>query len=72
MVRETGKPIAEVARELGLNVGTLRYWVNRDRRERQGEGALTEAERDELNRLRKEMPSWRWSVMCSSVRPPSG
>ncbi|MGW4772631.1 transposase [Nocardia sp. NPDC004278] len=71
IVRETGKPIAQVARELGLNEGTLGRWVNLDRRAREGEGPLSENERDELNRLRKEMPSWRWSVMCSSARLPS-
>jgi transposase len=54
IVRETGKPIAQVARELGLNEGTLVRWVNLDRRAREGEGALNENERDELNRLRKE------------------
>lgn len=54
IVRETGKPIAQVARELGLNEGTLGNWVNGDRRKRQGDGALTESERDELNRLRRE------------------
>ena len=54
IVRETGKPIAQVARELGLNEGTLGRWVILDRRAREGEGALNENERDELNRLRKE------------------
>ena len=54
IVRETGKPIAQVARELGLNEGTLGNWVNQDRRKRQGDGALTESEREELARLRKE------------------
>jgi transposase len=32
IVRETGKPIAQGARELGLNEGTLGRWVNLDRR----------------------------------------
>ena len=27
IVRETGKPIAQVARELGINEGTLGNWV---------------------------------------------
>src|ERR1700754_3260266 len=53
IVRETGKPIARVARELGVNEGTLGRWVNLDRRAREGEGSLSESERDELNRLRK-------------------
>ena len=55
LVRETGKPIAQVARELGINEGTLGNWVNEDRRRRgDGTGALSEDERAELARLRKE------------------
>jgi transposase len=53
LVRETGKPIAQVARDLGVNEGTLRNWVNADRR-RDGDGRLSEDERAELVRLRKE------------------
>src|SRR6476646_5277136 len=53
LVRETGKPIAQVARELGVNEGTLGNWCAQDRR-RHADGALTESERDELQRLRKE------------------
>ena len=34
LVRETGKPIAQVARDLGINPGTLGNWVDADRRER--------------------------------------
>ena len=54
IVRETGKPIAQVARELGINEGTLANWVARDRRARDGEGRLSEDERAELARLRRE------------------
>jgi transposase len=55
LVRETGRPIAEVARDLGINEGTLGNWVNADRRRRSdGNGALSEDERAELARLRKE------------------
>ena len=55
LVRETGKPIAQVARDLGVNEGTLRNRVNADRRrgvtvDRQ----LTEEERAELIRPPKE------------------
>ena len=32
LVQETGKPIAQVARDLGINQGTLGNWVNADRR----------------------------------------
>ena len=56
IVRETGKPIARVARELGLNEGTLGNWVATDRRAReQGNGALSQDERAELVRLRREV-----------------
>ena len=55
LVRETGKPIAQVARELGVHDGTLGNWVNADRRRRErGGGTLSEDERTELVRLRKD------------------
>ena len=56
MVRETGKPIAEVARDLGINDGTLGNWVNSDRRRRGEQRAdqVSESERAELVRLRRE------------------
>jgi transposase len=54
IVRETGRPIAQVARELGVNAGTLANWVAQDRRARDGEGRLSEDERAELARLRRE------------------
>ena len=42
LVRETGKPIAQVARDLGINEGTLGKWVNADRRRRgDGNGELS-------------------------------
>ncbi|MET0165465.1 MAG: transposase, partial [Vicinamibacterales bacterium] len=46
---------AEVARELGINAGTLGNWVTQDRQARQdGEAPLSESERKELHRLRRE------------------
>jgi transposase len=55
LVLETGKPIAQVARELGVNEGTLGNWCAKERRERDGDDAsLSESERAELDRLRKE------------------
>lgn len=37
LVLDTSRPIAEVARELGLNDGTLGNWVNIYRRDHAGE-----------------------------------
>ena len=55
LVFETGKPIAQVARDLGVNEGTLGNWVVKARRDRDGGNApLTEDERAELARLRRE------------------
>jgi transposase len=55
LVFETGKPIAQVARELGVNEGTLGNWVVKARRDRDGgNAALSEDERAELARLRRE------------------
>jgi len=55
LVRETGRPIAQVARDLGINEGTLANWVNADKRRRgEADGVLGEDERAELARLRKE------------------
>src|SRR3954449_10513391 len=55
LVFETGKPIAQVARDLGVNEGTPGNWVAVARRQRDGDGAaLSEDERAELARLRRE------------------
>ena len=56
IVRETGKPIARVARELGVNEGTLGNWVTEDRKRREAGGAALDTdERAELARLRREV-----------------
>ena len=55
LVFQTGRPIAQVARELGVNENTLRGWCARARRAGvDGNGELSESERAELARLRKE------------------
>src|SRR6476660_8988816 len=54
LVRETGKPVAQVARALGINAGTLGNWVNADARRRSGDCVLREDERAEWARLRRE------------------
>ncbi len=62
LVVGSGRSIAEVARSLGMNEGTLGNWVKaaRDARARAGDPAgLSESERDELRRLRKEVVELR-------------
>ncbi|WP_157962589.1 transposase [Homoserinimonas sp. OAct 916] len=55
LVVNTGRPVAVVARELGINEASLGRWVNSFKaRNETGESAVTESERAELLRLRKE------------------
>ena len=53
IVLTSGRPVAEVARDIGVHEGTLGNWVDKRRRS-QKPGALSEDERAELLRLRKE------------------
>lgn len=56
LVINTGRPVAVVARELGMKEQTLGRWVNLFKaRHDAGDGALSETERAELGRLRKEV-----------------
>ena len=54
LVREQGKPISEVARDLGVSGESLRLWVRQQEIDTGQRDGLTTAERDELRRLRRE------------------
>ena len=55
MVFETGRPIAEVARDLGIHDGTLGNWVNAWRRAHpEPEQQLTPVERARMSELEEE------------------
>jgi transposase len=62
LVRSSGRPAVEVARSLGISDGTLGNWVRREREaiERAADpSALSESEREELARLRREVTELR-------------
>jgi transposase len=61
IVRESGKPIGTVARELDLTETALRSWVRQEEIDagRGRTGALTTEEREELGRLRREVRTLR-------------
>lgn len=59
LVVESGKPIAQVARDLGINEGTLGNWVAKVREQTPEDAPLSESEREELRRLRDEVVELR-------------
>jgi transposase-like protein len=61
MVLETGKPIVEVARDLGINEGTLGNWVNLWRRDNPGPvPELTPVERARVREMEDEIVGCGW------------
>jgi transposase len=60
LVFESGRPIAHVARDLGLPPETLRVYVRRtEANEGRRKDLLSDAERDEIKALRKEVAQLR-------------
>jgi len=66
IVEETGKPIAQVARDLGVVEGTLGNWVKQARDAREGNGELTKDDIENSSGSVPRSPSSGWSVMSSS------
>ena len=67
IVEETRKPIAQVARDLGVNEGTLGNWVNQARAAREGRGEL--AKDDKLSALKINVDTSNGRVMLSGKAP---
>ena len=59
IVEETGKSIAQIARDLGVNEGTLGNWVARAREAAEGTHGLSKDDVGELKRLRAEVAELR-------------
>ena len=54
LVRTSGRPIAEIARELGIYDSTLGNWVKQDRIDRGEREGLTSDERARLHQLERD------------------
>jgi transposase len=63
MVRESGRPVTQVARELGVKVHTLRAWKRdaaaHERADQVTEGVMQPNEAEEIRRLRRELETVR-------------
>ena len=57
LIRQSGKTVGAVSRELDLTETAVREWVRQAEAEEspEGTGALSSAEREELKRLRKQV-----------------
>ncbi|WP_217185607.1 transposase [Streptomyces sp. AC495_CC817] len=69
-VRTTGRPVAHVAKDLGIHKEALRQWVRQaeaDHGER--DDRLTTAERDEPRQLRKEKAELKPRSASPLARP---
>ncbi|MER7773010.1 transposase [Kitasatospora sp. NPDC096140] len=69
IVLETGKPAAQVARDLGVREATLQNWVHAARKASEaGTGPVEESEREELARLRAKEKEQAKRIVELTVR----
>jgi len=60
LARESDRPLAQIARDLGVHKEALRTWVRQDEADRgERDDRLSTIERDELVRLRQEVRDLR-------------
>jgi len=59
IVRETGKPIVEVARDLGIGAGTLGNWVKKDRLARGEDSDRSRVDPAYVRQLERELAEVR-------------
>jgi transposase len=55
LVKEAGKTMTEVARDLGVSVESLRHWIRQQEIDEGKREGLTTDEKKELERLRREV-----------------
>ena len=72
MVLEEHRSIADVARSIGVNEGTLGNWVAKARRERSAGVGSTATSGPSWPNCVPRTRSCGWSVICSNDRWPSG
>jgi transposase len=72
LVTGEGRSIADVSRSLGIQASTLGRWVSKATDDSGGDKPLTESEREELKRLRKEVVQARMEAeFAKKWRPGS-
>ncbi len=72
LARESGRPVKQTARELGVAYESLRKWIRQEQIERGARAGLTLPEREELRRLRRENLMLRQEKEILRKHPQAG